>query len=445
VLVNSDAQRARICELTERGATGQLRHCLTAAVEIRGPAEEDRWRARLARIVANRPALRSVFGSAGTHRLAADATPTFRRDMVDAPVGASADERWRIVHRMARVEARWPFALGETPLVRATLLSADDDHHLLLVTADPLVCDAWSANLLIEDLLRDDGERGPDEYAAAWRARSDWLEGARGEEAIARRQGAVAGAWLRWPMTGSPDPTDPDEPAERFVDFGDDLTRALRDQVRRARGSMLAVGAAALALSASPDASVPLALTSTLAARETLAEENVVGWLSNDAIFSIPVCSGTLSEYLTLIRGEIFAALRDQRAPYERVGQALHGGQVGAGLSFALLYLPSSLSGGNQMSAEDGGAAVRRAAVSICPTGADVDVFMVEQPPYLNEEPPPLLRLGVSGRRGVLGTAGAERILNGWVAAMTLLAREDWADTPASAVRAPLRDGGSAA
>src|SRR6266567_4893117 len=122
-LPNSSAQHERIRRITERGLTGRLRHCLTVGAEIRGPVDENELRARLGRLIARRPALGSVFTDRGTHRLAGG-SPPFRRQAVNGP---DAESRWRIAREIAAFEAQRPFALGEHPLVRGLLLSAEED------------------------------------------------------------------------------------------------------------------------------------------------------------------------------------------------------------------------------------------------------------------------------------------------------------------------------
>ena len=425
-LPNSDAQRTR---LSGEGS------CLTAAIELSGPAEEDLLRARLARLVARRPALRSVFGSATGHRVLDGGTAAFTHHRVD---GAGREGRWARAYELARGEATRPFPAGASPLVRAALFTAEPDRHLLVVSADQLVCDAWSANLLVADLLADDLDHVPDDYPDIWRRRQEWLDGPDGRAAVGRRRQAVLGARRVWPVPGRPDDGEPDELVERLLELDDETALELRRRVRQTRGSLLAVAATALALSAVGHVTAPLALTTMFAARETEAEANVVGSLSNDALLVLPPQGGTVREYLTAIRGEIFAALHDQRVPGERLAPALHDRSGQAGLSFALLYLPAQLSGGGQVAMKLGAAEAARAAVSICPTGADVDLFMVEDPPPRADGVRPLLRLGATGSRGRVGTGATERILDRWGAALAVLARHDWSTTPMREIAASL-------
>jgi hypothetical protein len=435
-LPTSVTQRLQIEQAAGRATSESVERCLTMAIEIDGPADEMLWRSRLIGLVAKRPALRSVFVSADTHVVTDGGEPS----LVRVPVTEDADvDGWSLAHAFARQEAARPFGVDESPLLRASLFSVAD-RHLLLVNADPRVCDAWSANLLVEDLLGGPDAAEPDRYVEVWQTRLAWVTGERGMAAVQRQRARVAGAWHRWPV---PDLGKPAADAtEEIVDLADATSLALRERVRRTKGSLLAVGAVALAFATVADPVVPLALRSTVAARSTVAEERVVGRFSNDVVLVLPPPAGTLAEHLRAVRGDIFAALSDQCAPYELVRSAMT--VESEGLSFGLLFLPANLSGGDQTAARVGRAVASRAAVSICPTGADLDMFMVENPPAGANGDRPLLRLGVADRRGRVGATGAGLILDRWSAAMELLACLDWDRASARDIVARLRDGGEA-
>lgn len=414
----SDAQRTRLADLAARGPVGVLRHCLTAAIDIRGPVDPDAVRAGLARVIARRPALRSRFDETGNHAPVAAAEPVFEHRTM---FGRTVDERLAAAHEDAAEEGHRPLPPGSVPLLRGLLLSAARDRHLLVVTADQLACDAWSLNMILDDLIAP-GETAehPDAYEQVWSARQAWLDGAEGKVATERCRTRLVGASRRWPVPVAPGA--PGVAVRVAVDLDDDVALALRERTRRARSSMLAVGAAALSALAPEDAGV-LAFTSTLAARETLAEQTVVGWFANEAVVRVSPRTGTVRDQLTALRGEVFAALRDQRVPLERVENALE--ESGAGLSLALLYLPGQLSGGDQGDLRVGAARATRSAVSICPTRADVDLFLVEDPPPMADGARPLIRIGATAH-GAVAEQDLRRIVQDWHAALIALAGDDW-------------------
>lgn len=435
---NSAAQRARIADVTGRGPVGVLRHCLTVGIQIRGTADEEdlreELRGRLARAVARRPALRAVFGGdAGGdgHLIRASAEPVVRRHRV---AGATPEARWATAHMIADFEANRPFGLGETPLVRGTLLTAEKDRHLFVLAFDQLSCDAWSANLVVDDLLADDGAaRGSDGYETVWRDREAWLAADEGRAAVCRRREAAAGASRRWAVALEGHGEDPEEVVELFLGVDDDVTTALRERLRAARGSLLAAGATALAAGVADDPEATLALRSTLAGRESTAEQGVVGWFANSAVLALPSRRGTVLEYATALRGMIFEALTAQRVPYELVDDVLAPGTAG-GPSCAVVFLPRGLSGGDRTEYPLGGALASRTAVSVCPTGADIDFFLIEEGPPIGDTPPALLTVGARSRRAVASPQEVEMLLERWVRALYVLAGRDWRTTPVSSV-----------
>jgi hypothetical protein len=437
-LPNSAAQRERIERITEDGLTGRLSHCVTVAVEIRGRVDEEEIRTRLARVVARRPALGSVFGRHLTHRLFGG-LPRFRRQELNGP---NPETRWQMARDIADFEAQRPFALGEHPLVRGLLLSAEQDRHLFVLNVDQLVSDAWSANLLLDDLLQGEGQQPPepDAYAAIWREREDWLAGPDGVAAVARRQRQLAGTALRWPVPVEPDPDAPRNVIERFVALGDTVAEALRAKVRHARGTLLAAGAMALAVGMVEDAKQPLALLTTLAGREGPAEQATVGWFANDAVLGLPARTGTVQEYATALRTEVFAALAGQRVPFELVLGALADGTAD-GPSVAVVFLPSGLNGGQQPGQRIGDAVATRAGVSICPTRADIDFFLLENPPPMSSTPRATLTAGVSASRDTVGAQALEHLLHRWTTALTALARVPWPSTPIADLACRVADG----
>ncbi|HEX5598092.1 MAG TPA: hypothetical protein VFX61_19070 [Micromonosporaceae bacterium] len=429
-LPDSAAQRERLRAIASTGPIGYLRHCLTVGIEIRGTVDADELRTRLARLVVRRPALGCVFTGAGTHSPTTGAAPQLHQRIIEAPTAAT---RWAIVRDIAGFEAERPFSVGEHPLVRATLLTAEPDRHLLVVNLDQLVCDAWSANLVVSDLLTGDMDETPDAYAVVRLAREEWLAGPEGAAAVARRRERIADAWNRWPVRVDNDPTDPHEAVERFVAVDDRITTVLRERVRKARGSMLAMGAVALAAGIAEDGAMPLALRTTLAGRESTAEEAVVGWFANESVLRLPPRAGTVQEYATALRSEIFAALADQRVPYPFVSDALLEGDP-AGPSCALVFLPKGLSGGEQAGHGLGDAVATRTAVSICPTGADIDFFMIEETPPIEGSPPAMLTVGATTRRAVASPETVDELLDRWIAALHELARKEWSAVPVAEI-----------
>lgn len=429
-LPNNAAQRAK---LAADGSGNEF--SLTAALEIHGIAPVEALQNGLHRLVERRPALRICFDTVEEHHLTRASAP----DLLHVTIESSTQEdAWREIHDRARREAHTPVPGGSGPRLRATLFSASPDRHLLVLAIDPLVCDAWSANLLVDDLLteqdtpQDNGipeATAEDDYRAVWLARQSWLAAPEGREAFTRRAKEISGVLRHWPLaTRRAKPADV-EPIEQLTDIDDEVARALRQRLRKAHGSMLAVGAHALASVCPVTAHTPLALTAPVTARAP-SEEGVVGHFSTDGILVIPARRGTIKEHLSALRAEVFAALLEQRLPYEELAESLDNSRSTAGLTLSLLFLPGKLSGGGQGRLALGHAEAARAAVGICPSGADVDLYMVEDPPPLDDGMCPLLRVGATVRNGALGAEEVDRLLADWVTALEWMARSDWDKTP---------------
>ncbi|MBK7622416.1 MAG: hypothetical protein IPJ14_07060 [Kineosporiaceae bacterium] len=440
-LPNSPSQRHRLGEIVERGLTGRLQHCLTVGVELSGPLDLQDLRGRFAQMLERRPALRAVFGTEGSHALGA-ALPEVRVVEVDGPDQAG---RWRAAEDVAAAQSAVPFPPEATTRARLTVVTAGPRRHLLVLAVDPLVCDAWSVSHLVEDLLAPAGT-APDGYSRLWRRRQAWLTGPDGSAAVERRRAAVRGAWHHWPglepIGVHTPPGDVEHPeAEQFLALDEDVAAALHAAIRTGRSTMLAVAAAALvagcvdavelrrsadpaSADAGPPVRPPLALRSTFAAREDADEQAVVGGLATEVVLRLPTREGTIAQYLRTVRAEVFQALADQRVPWELVQDVLADGVPG-GPTCAMVYLPKDLSGGRQAGRRLGEAIATRTAVSICPTGADLDLFVIEGAPPMRRVQSAALTLGASSWCGHTPTE-LDAVLRRWADSLDLLARTDW-------------------
>jgi hypothetical protein len=432
-LPGSPSQRHRLELLSRTGPTGNLGHCLTVGIELTGALDLVELRARLVGLIRRRPALSAVFGADGTHTVQDLPAELVH---VRAP-GADPDQRWQAAQDLAAAESARPFRPDAGARLRLTAVTAEPWHHFVILAVDPLVCDAWSVNHLVDDLLAPgDAPQDDDGYPRTWRNRQEWLAGAQGRAAIERRRAAVAGSWQRWPLPAAGGTAD-DGGTERYLAVAERTSAALQVKVRAERSTVLAVTAAALVI-CSVDAGAgywgaaegatgdpPLALRSTFAAREGPDEWTAVGAFATDVVLCLPRRSGTIAEYLRLLRAEVFHALADQRVPGELVESGLARG-IASGPTCALVYLPKDLSGGRQAGRRLGGAEATRTAVSICPTGADLDLFVVEGAPPMRSVPPAELTLGATSWCGHLPRQ-LEDLLDRWATTLDLLVHTDWA------------------
>ncbi len=127
--------------------------CWTARVPIHGPLDPEALGRALSWLVQRQPMLRArIDESAGAPRQIVEATvrPLLQVDDLE-PLPPAARE--------AALEARWQeesaarYHLDRWPLFRVRLCRLDPDHHQLMVSGHHAIADAWSAWLLMGELL----------------------------------------------------------------------------------------------------------------------------------------------------------------------------------------------------------------------------------------------------------------------------------------------------
>ncbi len=200
------------------------------AVQVRlaGPLDGTALAVTLGRVVARHEALRTTFrGGDGEPRQVVHPAAPVALPLVDLrglpPAAAAA-----AAATAAGEEARRPFDLAAGPLLRARLLALGAAEHLLVLVLHHIVCDGWSADVLVREVSRIytellTGEPAalpalPVQYAdsavwqrrqpesAVWRERLAWWRerlaglpplGLRGD-----RPRPLAAAWRgrRWPL-----------------------------------------------------------------------------------------------------------------------------------------------------------------------------------------------------------------------------------------------------
>ncbi|HEX6630902.1 MAG TPA: amino acid adenylation domain-containing protein, partial [Gemmatimonadaceae bacterium] len=136
--------------LWEQMNPGRAAYNVPVALRLRGPLDAAVVERALAALVGRHGALRTVFD-------ARDGDPVqrflpespFALAVEALPAGGDPEEA---VRRRLAAEAARPFDLAAGPLLRALLLCAGDDEHVLLLTVHHLVCDGWSLGILLREL-----------------------------------------------------------------------------------------------------------------------------------------------------------------------------------------------------------------------------------------------------------------------------------------------------
>ncbi|HVK68209.1 MAG TPA: amino acid adenylation domain-containing protein [Polyangium sp.] len=113
-------------------------------VQMREPVDATVLARALTEITRRHEAWRTVFTEKGGHVMQQILPPRpFALPLLDLTM-LPPEEREAEAQRLARIDARKPFDLGEGPLVRALLLRLDDDDTRLCVTAHHIIADGVS-------------------------------------------------------------------------------------------------------------------------------------------------------------------------------------------------------------------------------------------------------------------------------------------------------------
>ena len=323
---------------------GSAAYNLPGAVRIAGELEPAVLARALAEIVRRHEALRTRFatweGEPVQTVAAAAAVPLPQVDLRGLAEPAREEE----VRRLARDEARRPFALGDPgagPLLRATLLRLAAADWICLLTQHHIASDAWSAGLLGAELPALYGAflagapsplaEPPLQYGdyAVWQRR--WLTG----EALAGEL-----AWWRRHLEGAPAvlelPTDHPRPAvasplgaREPLTFLPGPRRQVEALGRSAGATLFMTMLAGFALLLSRTADQPeLLIGSPVAGRSRRELEGVIGFFVNTLALRVSLAGESAGgpsfrELLGRVREETLAALSHQELPFERLVEEL--------------------------------------------------------------------------------------------------------------------------
>jgi amino acid adenylation domain-containing protein len=309
---------------------------LPLAVRLTGTLNRAALETALRELVARHEALRTCFreqdGVAMQQIMATVSLNVAWQDL------SSLDERARRaeVERQCREEPQRSFNPSIAPLLRACVLRLGECEHVLLITTHHLVCDGWSAGILLA------------EFAAAYEAENDQPPLALPAPAIQyadfaawqRQQGphATAAALAYWQgrLAGSNQvlnlPTDrPRRAVGKFVGrhlyfaLDEGVVRELRAWGRQRNVTLFSILASAFAaLLARWTGQNDLCFGVPVAGRTHRSLEGVVGHFVNVLILRADICDNpSLTDLVRRIHSEVLEALAHQELPFERLVQHL--------------------------------------------------------------------------------------------------------------------------
>ena len=137
----------------EQFAPGTAAYTVPVIVRLRGPLSAAALEAALSMIAARHESLRMRFEATtdGRPALSIDDTVPVTLDVCRA-VGADSASRQAWVREAVGARLAEPFDLAGGPLLRAALYAMAPDDHVLALTVHHIVCDGWSAEILLGEL-----------------------------------------------------------------------------------------------------------------------------------------------------------------------------------------------------------------------------------------------------------------------------------------------------
>jgi amino acid adenylation domain-containing protein len=320
----------------ERMGEASNAYIMPQTLRLRGPLHADALRRALDALVQRHESLRTVFplrgGGPVQHVL-----PELRIPLPVHDLSAlSRAEREREMGRFADAEMETPFDLEHGPVIRARLLRLGADDHVLLLSMHHIVGDAWSLDVLFDELealykTYRNGEESqlaplPVQYAdfALWqRAR---MQGSALEGELAYWRDRLSGAATLALPTDRPHP-----PVQSFrggtvhLDLGAELSTAIREMARKhGATTFMALLAGLNVLLQRWSGTEDVVVGSPIAGRTPRETEGLIGIFLNTLALRTDVSGDpTFAELLGRVRETSLDAFAHQEVPFERVVEEL--------------------------------------------------------------------------------------------------------------------------
>ena len=144
------APQQEVWTAAQMGPEASAAYNVCFPLRLRGPLSIESMRNAAARLVERHEAFRVSFSPRGDEQVVA-------REAV-IPIGEmdltalAPEARTRAVADLLEREAREPFDLSAGPMARMHIVREAPGVHLVVLTAHHLICDGWSAALVLQDL-----------------------------------------------------------------------------------------------------------------------------------------------------------------------------------------------------------------------------------------------------------------------------------------------------
>ncbi|SHM91192.1 non-ribosomal peptide synthetase/MFS transporter [Actinacidiphila paucisporea] len=317
----------------EQYAPGTAAYTVPVVVRLRGKLGAAALSAALDTVAARHESLRMRFGATDDGRpvLHIDATVSIPLEAAEA-AGADPASREAWVREAVAARLAEPFDLARGPLLRAALYTLAPDDHVLALTVHHIVCDGWSAELLLGEVLALLADGGP-AAAPLRRQYGDYALWQRERQARRLADGAQARDIAYWKdrLAGLPPlelPTDLPRPARPTyrgapvgVDLDEEATAALR-RLALGQGATLymAVLAAYAAVLSRYSRQDDFAVGSPQAGRTHPELEPLIGMFVSMLITRIDAAGDpTFTELVTRVRDAVLDGYAHQELPFEQL------------------------------------------------------------------------------------------------------------------------------
>ncbi|AWG22185.1 hypothetical protein FFWV33_12010 [Flavobacterium faecale] len=144
------AQSALWVACTVGGSEANQAYNESSSLEFTGPLQVEHLSAAIQAVADRHESLRATFGSAGVYMTISKklVLPLEQYDFTDF----SIDQQQEKVSLLIQEDTNYLFDLSHGPLIRFNLIKLDENKHILLITAHHIVCDAWSFEIVRNDL-----------------------------------------------------------------------------------------------------------------------------------------------------------------------------------------------------------------------------------------------------------------------------------------------------
>ncbi|WP_164003054.1 non-ribosomal peptide synthetase, partial [Pyxidicoccus caerfyrddinensis] len=323
--------------LLDQLAPGGSAYNIPFALRMSGRLDLEALRQSFEALVHRHESLRTTFRKDASGPVQVIAPPAaLPMDVVDLS-HLPEDTRLAEVRRLAASEALRPFDLANGPLLRASLLRLESEHHVLLMTMHHIVSDGWSMGVLVRELVSAyeafaSGRTPqlaplPIQYAdfASWQR--GWLQGDVLQEQLDYWKQQLSGVPALLEL-----PTDRPRPAVQSprggalpVHLPVHLSEALSAFCQREGVTpfmaLLAVWQVLLARYSGQD---DVTVGSPIAGRTRAETEGLIGFFINTLVLRARVVPrATFRELLAQVRSTTLSAYEHQHLPFEKLVEEL--------------------------------------------------------------------------------------------------------------------------